>query len=118
MEYEVVLSPRAKRDLIAIHKYIAKDDHDSATRFCQQLTREAFSLRDYPERHGTLGKISGARKRATDNYLIVYDVFPLIQRMEILRFWHAARDQRKLRFKEEEPEVGYGEALAGAKLEA
>jgi plasmid stabilization system protein ParE len=50
MDYRVFLTPRAKRDLLGIWKFIARQDSESATKFCTDLTLHAYSLKVFPDR--------------------------------------------------------------------
>src|SRR5579871_5020842 len=97
MEYQVFLSPRAKRDLIAIWKYIAKEDPVTADKFCRDLTLHAYSLKIFPDRTGVLPKKKYARKIPFESYLIYYKVDEVTRSVDILRFWHASRNSGRIR---------------------
>ena len=101
MEYKVTITPRAKRDLVGIWRYISKDNSNAAGSFCHDLAQHAYSLGIFPIRGTSLSSRPEIRKVPYQNYLIFFKVFSSEHRIEILRFWHGARDQRRLRLKEE-----------------
>ena len=114
MEYQVALTPRARRDLANIWKYIAKDNPDAATRFCHNLAQHAYSLQTFPERGHELHSRSNVWKVPSERYLIFYKILEEARQVEILRFWHAARDRRHLRLQEETS--GYSVAITEEKV--
>lgn len=118
MEYKVTLTPKARRDLTAIWNYIAKNDRDAATTFCHELAKQAYSLKTFPERNFELPERRNVRKISYQSYLIFYEVHSDQNWVEILRFWHSARDQGRLRLKEESSPAysaspSVGAAIAG-----
>jgi len=105
VEFKVPLTPRARRDLAAIWNYIARSDRDAATTFCQNLAQQAYSLQTFPERNFELPERRGVRKFAYQSYLIIYEVHADQNWVEVLRFWHSARDQGRLRLREDPAQV-------------
>jgi len=101
MDFGYKVTARARNDLLRVWKHIAKDNHDSANRFREELMLAAKSLRTFPQRHGGFVKRPNIRKLPYGNYLIFYKINEDTHVVEILRFWHAAREQRQLRLKEE-----------------
>lgn len=101
MEFQVSLKPRARRDLAEIGNYIAKDNRDRAFSFCQELIKTALALSTFAERGQILRSRRNVRKMPYQNYLIIYQVDEKSRTVEVLRFWHAARNQRRMRLKEE-----------------
>jgi plasmid stabilization system protein ParE len=101
VEYKVTLTPKARRDLTAIWNYIARDDRDAATAFCHDLAQQAYSLKIFPERNFELPERRNVRRISYQSYLIFYEVHANQNWVEILRFWHGARDQGRLRLREE-----------------
>lgn len=89
---KVVVSTRARRDLIEIGDIIAKDDRERADSFTAELIAAAHGLADFPERFPLIPQLARQRirRRAYDAYLIVYRVEG--SRVEIIRFLHGARD--------------------------
>jgi len=100
MEYKVILTPPARHDLRSIGNYIAQDNPEAAKKFCRNLLLEAWTLKTFPDR-GQRIRGSKARLIVYRTYLIVFEVDATAGRVEILRFWHSARDQGRLRLKEE-----------------
>ena len=71
MEYEVIITPTALRDLEQIRAYIARDNPSAAQTFGLKLLDEAESLRTFPERRGFIAGRPGARFVVVHPYLIV-----------------------------------------------
>jgi plasmid stabilization system protein ParE len=108
VEYKVVLTSKARRDLSEIGSYLSEAaDFATAERFCLELASQAFSLGTFPDRNALL-RSRRVRKMAFGDYLIIYRVSADKRRVEILRFWHGAQNPRGLRLKEEA--AGYGQA--------
>lgn len=78
MEFQVSLTPKARRDLEQIGRYIAQTDVETAYRFCEELLQEAISL-----------------------HLIFYKIDEENRTVETLRFWHSSQSQNRLRLKED-----------------
>jgi len=103
MDFGFKVTSQAQRDLRAIWRYIANDDLRVAYRFCDELYSAAESLQNFPHRHGNLVKRPNIRKLPYKAYLIFYKIDEETRTVEILRFWHTARNQNRLRLKEETP---------------
>ena len=94
MDYRVVLSSSARADLRDIVRYISIDDLDAALRFGRFLISRTKLLSLSPE----LGRIVPEfeddliREIIVRAYRIVYRVDHSQQLVEVIRFWHAARD--------------------------
>ncbi len=101
MEFQVALTPRAEKDLEQIGIHIAKDNPERAQLFCDELMEEEESLHLIPQRGHQIGRRRGIHKLFYGNYLIIYKIETASQTVEILRFWHGARDRNRLRLKEE-----------------
>lgn len=101
MDFQVSLTPQAERDLERIGQHIAGDNVQAARTFCKQLMFEAKSLKNLPRRGFTVRRQPEIRKLVFKTYLIFYKIHATQNRVQILRFWHAAQDQRRLRLKEE-----------------
>jgi plasmid stabilization system protein ParE len=97
VEYQVAISPRAFRDLNLIWARIAKDSLVNADRFVPRLLAAARELDHLPRRGAEIGGTEGARFLVLDSYLIVYRIIEEKKKVRVLRFWHAARDIRRLR---------------------
>ncbi len=109
MDFRFKIASQAKRDIKSIWRYIARDNASNATAFCDELFLVAESLKSFPLRHGSFVKRPNIRKVAYEAYLIFYKIDEENQTVEILRFWHSARDQGRLRLKEE-PSPAYSSA--------
>ncbi len=68
---------------------------------CRNLVLRAYSLKIFPERNSELPERLNVRKVSYHSYLIFYEIHSDQNWVEILRFWHSARDQGRLRLKEE-----------------
>jgi plasmid stabilization system protein ParE len=103
MDYGFKITRQARSDLRNIWRYIARENAQTADRYCDQLLLAAESLQRLPHRHGGLVKQPHIRKVAFEAYLIFYKIDEESRTVHILRFWHGARDQQQLRLKEEQP---------------
>ncbi len=97
MDFKVILSPLALADLEEIVRYIARDDPAAAGRLGNRLLDEAESLTQLPYRGGSVRRRPGVRKLLHPPYLIFYRVNEPARSVEVLRFWHGARDERSER---------------------
>jgi toxin ParE1/3/4 len=91
----------ALRDLKSIGRYIASEDPVAAGEFDERLLARAQSLTVFPYRHGSWAGLPQIRKVPLGSYIIFYKIYDDEKTVEILRFRHAARDQGRLRLKEE-----------------
>jgi plasmid stabilization system protein ParE len=91
--YEVIIAPSAFRDLEEVFNFIATDSPENASRFVRLLLDSTRKLGDFPE----LGRIVPnfknplIRELVVRSYRVIYRLDPLDERVEIVRFWHAAR---------------------------
>ena len=90
-QFKVVFAPRAERDLESAVRYIAKHaGSEIAHRFGIQLVEKALTLSNFPERGRIVPEVGlPFREIFNRSYRIVYRVHH--ERVEVLRFWHAAR---------------------------
>jgi plasmid stabilization system protein ParE len=103
VDYRFKVAAQAWRDFNGIWRHIAREDVSNARDFGERLMLKAESLKSFPERHGSFSKRRNIRKLPYRSYIIFYKINKETHTVEILRFWHAARDQRRLRLKEEHP---------------
>jgi plasmid stabilization system protein ParE len=96
MDCAVIYSEAALADLQQITAFIAVDNAEVAQRFANRLVDLAESLRLLPERGRTVKKWPGVRVIVLAPYLIFYRFERAENRVEILRFWHGARDPLSL----------------------
>ncbi len=104
MEFKFTLNPRSRRDLQGIWSYIARDSEVTATEFCDSLLDKAESLRFLPYRNAPFPRRPNVRKVVHQTYVIFYEIHEERQEIEILRFWHSARSQHRLRLREDNTE--------------
>ena len=96
MDCAVVYSEAALADLEQITAFIAADNAEVAERFGNRLVDLAESLRPMPERGRPVKKWPGVRVVVLAPYLIFYRFEKPANTVEILRFWHGARDPLSL----------------------
>ena len=97
MDYKVILSPLALDDIEQIVCYVSFSDPQAAGRLGHRLLDHAGSLCDFPHRGGDVCSRPGVKKLLLWPYLIFYRVNEESRSVEVLRFWHGARDPRSLR---------------------
>ncbi len=95
MDCKIVFSPQAIADLEAIVRYIAKDNPDAALRVGNALIDRVTILQNYPLLGSPYAKRKDVRKMVSRPYLIFYRVNLEAGRVDILRYWHAARGRPK-----------------------
>lgn len=98
MDYQVKLSRTAKSDIEDIVRYISIDDPDQALRFGRFLIYHASSLAHFPERGRVVPEFDddSIRELIVRRYRIVYRLNHDDRLVEIVRFWHVARDIPRL----------------------
>jgi plasmid stabilization system protein ParE len=92
MDYRVILSRPALRDLGEIARHIARDNTDAALRVGGELLALAESLAALPRRGGRLRARPGVRRLVSEPYLVTYRIDETQRVVYVLRFWHARRD--------------------------
>ena len=96
MDCAVIYSEAALADLEQITAFIATDNAQVAKRFANRLVDLAESLRSMPQRGRPVKKWPGVRVIVLAPYLIFYRYEKPANRVEILRFWHGAREPLSL----------------------
>jgi toxin ParE1/3/4 len=96
MDGPVIYSEAALADLEQITAFIAADNPEVAERFANRLVDLAESLRSLPERGRPVKKWPGVHVIVLSPYLIFYHFEKAENKVEILRFWHGARDPLSL----------------------
>jgi toxin ParE1/3/4 len=93
MGWEIVLSASAESDLENIVSYIARHNPDAAIRVGNALISRSESLAEFPEMGRVVPEFSqkDLREVVYRSYRIIYRLISGRQRIEIVRFWHAAR---------------------------
>jgi addiction module RelE/StbE family toxin len=92
MDCAVIYSEAALADLRQITEFIARDNAEVAERFGNRLVDLVESLWSLPERGRPVKKWPGVRVIVLSPYLIFYHFERAGNTVEILRFWHGARD--------------------------
>jgi addiction module RelE/StbE family toxin len=95
VEYHVILSQQALRDLELIYRYIASDNPTAAESFCARLLRRCEQLSQFPQRGGHVRERAGVRFVIVGSYLIAYRIDDEQSTVRVLRFWHGARDRSR-----------------------
>lgn len=98
MDCTVVYSEAALTDLQEITAYIAADDVEVAERFANRLVDLAESLRTMPRKGRPVKDSPEVRVIVLSPYLIFYPFEKRGNQVEVLRFWHGARDRSTLQF--------------------
>ena len=93
MDFKVIISRRAIRDLGQIVRYISFDDPKAAEKFGYALIDEALSLSTFPERGRFVPEFDDGitREIIYGSYRIVYRVDHERKSVSVSRFWHGAR---------------------------
>ena len=93
MDYQVILSPRAIRDLQGIVRYISFDNPAAAERLGAQLIEKTRGLSSFPELGRTVPEFADPviRELIFAPYRIVYRVDHQRRVVEVARYWHGAR---------------------------
>ena len=94
----VVLSAAAKRDLIEIGDFIARDNPVRAGTFVDELLDRCHDLADQPRAYPLVPRYEhwDIRRRVYRNYLIFYRVTE--EQVEVIHVLHGARDYEALLF--------------------
>ena len=92
MEWKIVFAPEAINDLGAIVRHLAQSDSDCALRLGNALLNRVQILQRFPFAGSASNSRQGLRKLSFPPYLIFYRVHEGERRIDILRFWHGARN--------------------------
>jgi len=92
MDYRVIVSRPALRDLGEIARHIAQDNTSAALRVGGELVALAESLATLPRRGGRLYARPGVRRLVHGQYLVTYRIDETHRVVYVLRFWHAKRN--------------------------
>ncbi|MDE3098590.1 MAG: type II toxin-antitoxin system RelE/ParE family toxin [Verrucomicrobiota bacterium] len=93
MGWKIVIAPSAQFDLADTVRYVARHNSDAAARLGYELITRAENLANFPE----IGRIvpefrqPNLREIIYRSYRIIYRLRRDAQRIDIVRFWHAAR---------------------------
>ena len=100
MDYQITLSPLARRDLREAIRYISLDSPLAAERFAALLHAKTNMLRAHPEIGPVMREVGNPiiREIIVKNYRVIYRVDSLNRHIEIVRYWHAARGTPNVRY--------------------
>jgi plasmid stabilization system protein ParE len=96
MDYRLIYTKLADRDLEEIVRYIAKDNARAAGKIGLRLVEVAESLARFPYQGAPLRNRDGVHKVLCTPYVIFYRVDETLRTIRIQRFWHAKRDRKAL----------------------
>ncbi|MFI0348183.1 MAG: type II toxin-antitoxin system RelE/ParE family toxin [Chthoniobacterales bacterium] len=93
MDCEVVVSFPTREDITEIIRYISLDSPQSAVRFAHLLYSKTKILQTHPEMGRVVpeGKNSTIREIIVKSYRVIYNIDSKKKRVNVLRYWHAAR---------------------------
>jgi len=93
MDFKVILAPRAIQDLQEIVRYISFDNPTRAESFGRELIGKTRPPASFPEMGRVVPEVNdpSIREIIHKTYRIVYRVRQPERRIEVSRFWHAAR---------------------------
>ncbi|MEY4388107.1 MAG: hypothetical protein RLY20_3390 [Verrucomicrobiota bacterium] len=93
MDYQVILSPRAIRDLQEIVRYISFENPTAAAQLGSKLIEKTRLLATQPELGRVVPELGNATIREVifRPYRIVYRVNHHRHVVEVARYWHGAR---------------------------
>jgi plasmid stabilization system protein ParE len=91
--FKVIVSRRAWNDFFAIFDYIDRDDPAAASRFGAALLSQIELLAIFPHIGVLIDRQKGVRKLLHTPIRIYYRVDTDTKTVEVLHFWHAARQE-------------------------
>src|SRR5437773_417866 len=93
MDFKVLIADSAIADLKEIVEFVAEDHSDAAIRLGKRLLAHALSLATMPQRFPFHDKRRGIRKMSLPPFLIYYVCNESTSVVNILHFWHGARQR-------------------------
>ena len=96
MGYKVIMAPQAIDRLAQIVRFIAQDKPDVAEQFGIKLIDHARLLGDFPELGQPYRKRPNVRRIFFKPYFIYYRIHHEKQIVEIMEYWHSARQEPEL----------------------
>ncbi len=93
MDYTIILSPKAVRDLEAIVRYISLTNPSAGKRVGEILIEKTKELREFPFKGQKVNEFDNPhiRQLMLRPYRIVYRVEEDKKRISIVRFWHSSQ---------------------------
>jgi toxin ParE1/3/4 len=94
MDYNVILFPKAIRDLEAIVRYIALTNPEAARKLGQNLLEKTQQFSQFPFRGQKVPEFNdpNIRQLILKPYRIVYRVEEDKKQISIARFWHSVQE--------------------------
>ena len=96
MGWKIAFAPQAIDDLAEVVRYIARENAEAAERIGNTLLDRVEILVQFPKLGPPYPKREGVRTLVSKRYLIFYRLVEREERIEILRYWHAARGSIEL----------------------
>ena len=98
MDYTVILSPKAVRDLETIVRYIALTHPEAAKKLGQKLLSKTKELSQFPFKGTRVPEFDSPNIRQVilKPYRIVYRVEEAKKRISVARFWHSSQENLEL----------------------
>jgi len=96
MGCKIIFSPQAIADLESAVRYIARNDPDAAARIGNALIDRVTVLESFPLLGSPYPKRSGVRKLVSRPYIIFYRARLEENCVDILHYWHGARNEPEL----------------------
>ena len=93
MDFKVLIAESALTDLKEIVEFVAEDNREAAIRLGERLVAHALSLATMPQRFPFYDKRRGIRKMPISPFLIYYVCNESASVVNILHFWHGARQR-------------------------
>ena len=93
MGFKVLIADSALADLKEIVEFVAEDNREAAIRVGEKLVAQALSLATMPQRFPFHEKERGIRKMVVPPFLIFYVCDESASVVNILHFWHGARQR-------------------------
>ncbi len=93
MGWKIIIAPSAQSNLADIVRYIARHNSDAAARLGYELITRAENLANFPEIGHIVPEFKqpNLREVLCRSYRIIHRLRRDEQRIDIVRFWHAAR---------------------------
>ena len=96
MGFNVILSPQAIERLEEIVRCIARDNPGAAERFGMRLIDQVQLLGEFPGLGAPYRKRPGVRRLLCEPYFIYYRIKEPEHLVEVLDYWHSARQEPEL----------------------
>jgi toxin ParE1/3/4 len=93
MGYKVIIAPQAIERLEEIVRFIARDNPVAAEKFGLRLIDRAGVLADFPELGQPYRKRPNVRRLLCKPYFIYYRVRHEQRVVEVMDYWHSARQE-------------------------